>query len=1187
MDARPLSGLIHLILTEKFNEYPTKFMDSKSDLCEWNPVKNLLCFAQDVFNCDSCRLFPISRSGIKQYDGSFPTILAKIKELLEGDYSDKLFETAISFSSSIVCATSDDMLANFPVLLAITKQHFKLYLPFLSWVLFLERNFVVNVVDMESEMFSSGLKMIERVISSYSGSNPPLANRTGVLQFPGMEDLLDSSEPASSAALFLYNAPFCALFPAIMSIGNVKSKFSRKVDILHSNTMLKLLQVKISEASLDDSISFLRIVLFWTNQMMASLRTCQTESSSGAGTSNILEVLFQICVSLVIYILDHILLAIADTAGLKSSRTSSVTRYFQDVIDIIFQHPIMTFSLPEPLCFSILGNNVQDVLSSTEKFHPVDCNILQLLRTVFSFVLSAGKLCNFSSGIHDVCPGLELSAPRNLVEDLVGKFKLSILKRDVELLLPRFYILYFLMQFISPFELLEVMDWMYGRLEGSVSGNTSSFTSAAASVGLYIVDGAFGMIFSYLQQSVNSEFNWFWNRRARTFDVCILLNLYHKTLEFGLSFSLQCADKCLLKIVTAAYGQRFTKPDPDLFPLCTELSRMITNSPIQLLEYCICSPSKIKTKILLQLVEVSPVHMNLFGKIFLDILNNDFSDLVLLKKDGALSPKSNATNKHSKCSFSNDDIMLLLPVALSYLQFIVHKYGKQEKLIRIIAKFYSVMLFDGFSNWKAYIAGDIFQEEYDDLVLTSPEDFHKFCSSSLLGKAITMLRYSLSLRERGTKEERLLGIFDSVYSDRSLFDTHTPGLKNLGSCSYKESLKILDAIAAKISFTKLLLFPVESLTQSSVVQANGKSKEMMMDMESCILDRAKRFMGILVDALDDIIRKNPLKVDSTNASCITDCYPVFRFLEHCILCNIVQLSMDIQIYLRESPTVPFLEQFISSSLLHRFGDPFTLRAIRCILVALSEAKFSSTEILDQLFRNPKFVPTIARSYTCSDSSAFISCGSLLQPIPSILKSLDISLMDQTSRDNKGTSEVSLELQFNNYSSEEIKLEVIKLLRVLYHLKRQQKNFGPGKGNVMNSRELLSLLLSGYGATTTVIDLEISHLMQEIETTEGSYCGSIADMDFLWGGSAMKFSHELTLDGLASSNMEADSTVIEQRRKMFFRENIPVDSKLSVMTVLHFCNDTSSRTAPLLLKRLLEDKFVGYSEVCLPQFMFIL
>ncbi|KAJ4981116.1 hypothetical protein NE237_031953 [Protea cynaroides] len=51
---------------------------------------------------------------------------------------------------------------------------------------------------------------------------------------------------------------------------------------------------------------------------------------------------------------------------------------------------------------------------------------------------------------------------------------------------------------------------------------------------------------------------------------------------------------------------------------------------------------------------------------------------------------------------------------------------------------------------------------------------------------------------------------------------------------------------------------------------------------------------------------------------------------------------------------------------------------------------------------------------------------------------------------------------------------------------------------MKSRELLSMLLSCYKATRSEVDFESFNLMSGIESIKGSDCGSIAEVDYLWG-----------------------------------------------------------------------------------------
>uniref|UniRef100_N1QWF2 Nucleolar pre-ribosomal-associated protein 1 N-terminal domain-containing protein n=1 Tax=Aegilops tauschii TaxID=37682 RepID=N1QWF2_AEGTA len=140
------------------------------------------------------------------------------------------------------------------------------------------------------------------------------------------------------------------------------------------------------------------------------------------------------------------------------------------------------------------------------------------------------------------------------------------------------------------------------------------------------------------------------------------------------------------------------------------------------------------------------------------------------------------------------------------------------------------------------------------------------------------------------------------------------------------------------------------------------------------------------------------------------------------------------------------------------------------------------EILELILGHSHFLSSITCSEVSEYSAAFNATGSLLQPAPGILKSVD-SLFTKKS-------------EFHICIAEKRKIEMIRLLRILYDIKSRQ---------------------------------------QKIHKTE---------------------------------NTESNS----RRRAALFRENIPIDSKLCVMTVLQFCYKRSSRTSVFSLEQLRQDKF---------------
>ncbi|XP_073099472.1 uncharacterized protein [Elaeis guineensis] len=1165
VDMKTLPGLINLVLTEKFIDHISVANDSKSSLCEWRPMKNLLCFARSILHQQSCSFFSVSEGAPEGHGNSFFLVLAKIKEFLHQGNAGGLAGMAVAFSSSILCASPEDILKNFPFLLTIVRQHFRSHIPFLSLVLFSEQKFLAKVSNLWPDMFISGLEMIEGSDRNDCGADNGHSIHSNECVSSVTRKHLDSKESAASAfCLFLRHAPFYALFSAFLSFESWQK---------HSTRMLDLLRAKIAEGTFDDLITYLRYALFWSYQILSSYK---------AKPSDNLGELCAICFPLIDYIFDRIVVLASDPAKFQTEKTSCITKYVQDVVDLIFHHPVVSLFVSQPLCCSReradenLGDGEEAFLNSLKQnFHPMNNLMLQFLIKVFEFLLALEYQNGYASKVHDPFTESVLEDPKLLVQKVVllfrEKFDLCVEKRDLEPLMPIYNIFHAFMHFISPFELLELVFWMFSKLENEVSGCTSVLKSAAI-LCLYIANGSLSTLCNLLQQpKLQSESHLFWEKKVKSFNTAIVQRVFYKILDFAISFNVESADIFLFSVVNAVYIQRVAKPHPTLLPLYMLLPRMIINSPVKFLLHCLYPTSKIKAKTLFRLIEVSPMHMRLFGKIFLGILGKDLTVLDVLNVDGASASWVKVTDMDCNNILSEDDFVLLLPAALSYLLSSLCKYNKQDiKLFRSIPTFYFRILIDGFSNWKSYVSGRNFQEEYDEFSLTSMEDFHNLFNSSLLGKAITMLHYFFIINGNSVGKKQRLKIFDDIYSHSS--DLLDCDFKAFSTCSYKESLKMINEISAKIALTRLLLFPPESLMQISGIEI-GLGK-MTVEWESERMNSAKlRFMSILVRTLDRIVRGFPQNMESTATYCSADSCRVFRFLEHSILRNIIQLSVKIETYLIQLPSIPFLKLFIRSCLLNRFEDHVTLKAIRCILAALSEGNFSSTEILDLLLGHSQFVSTILCTDATLDSSAFAPSGTF----PSILKSVDIVCIDQNTQKGRVTCDRLSKLKNDNCSREKRRLELIKLLRVLYHFRNRENNTGLVKVDGMDSRELIFLLLSAYGATLSETDLEILHLMHEIESLEGSEYDTIAEMDYMWGTSALKFKKELTADKLASLNKIVDCGTTEEQRRMLFRENIPVDTNLCMKTVLHFCYDRSSQAAPVSLKKLLDDNFVNTTE----------
>ncbi|XP_010267868.1 PREDICTED: uncharacterized protein LOC104604974, partial [Nelumbo nucifera] len=1119
------SALIDLVLTERFDNRCPMDDDSGKFLCEWRPLKNLLFFAHSISHQQACNGFSSSQKFINADGSSFIKALGEVKRILRSESHGGL-GVARAFSSSLICTAPDNIVENFPSVIVIL-QHFGVPQSFLSSMFFLERDLLANVADVWPHILLSGLEMVRAMMgSNYKDDNTYLTSDiTNVSSGEGLLSCVDfdSIESASAAfSSFLKDVPFYMLFPAILTIGN--SCF------LDMTRMQDLLLSKFSEESSDGSFASLRLLLFWVHQIQLSYRIRPLGE---------LEKLFGTCFVLIKHLLTRLLLVNPDIDGLETMT------YIPEIVETIFKHPAVTAFLSLPLCCNeelrdgSFGDSLEAFMSSSKhRVHPLDHHILDILTIVSEYLLNSCSSYNSMPEVNYTAKEQLIKSFNALAQQLVlvfkEKFDLCIGIKDFMPLVPTFYVFHALSHFMCPFELLELVEWIFCEVDQNDFTDCKDSKVAALSLGLYIADGAFVMLSSSADR-LNTNmltFHLFSEIDEGASKICLLEKIYSKVVELATCSELDCAYLCLLKAVNVVYKQNYIKPQAALLPISMAISRMILGSPMKMLSHCIYEMSSTKAKLLFVLTEVSPLHLSLFGEMFLHLLNKD------LPVNGDMRVSCNYT-------LSDEEFVMLLPVVFSYLNSIRFRNQYQEHF-ECILSLYSKILLVRFSNWKSYVSGDIFQEEYGELP-TSTEKFLKLVNSSLLGKAVQMLKYYFSISKDSMRLKKRLKLFDAICPrSGACGDFLDFDFTEINMSSLEQVLNFINKVVGKVSFSKLLLFPWEYQHQAVATETDGDPKEMPLGVGSNREDFERlRFMNILVNSWHKIVNQFPIVADDSEKSENTNCTKLFRHLESFVLGSIVELSKQMQNSLIKLHSIPFLKHFIRSTLLHRFQDPTTMEALHIVLSLLSEGKFSFGMAFNLLLAHSQFVSTILWSDSISESSGLSHAGILLRPISSILRTF-VSHTSESAIDGKSSSGAC-----DLYKK---KLGVIKLLRVLYHLKGHNHNSHSGKDVGMNSKELLSLLLSCYGATLSEVDLEIFNLMLEIESTEGSECGSIAEMDYLWGCSALKLRREQVLEKVLSSNNIVDCETVEERRRRQFRENIPINPKLCVTTVLHFPYD---------------------------------
>jgi len=183
-----------------------------------------------------------------------------------------------------------------------------------------------------------------------------------------------------------------------------------------------------------------------------------------------------------------------------------------------------------------------------------------------------------------------------------------------------------------------------------------------------------------------------------------------------------------------------------------------------------------------------------------------------------------------------------------------------------------------------------------------------------------------------------------------------------------------------------------------------------------------------------------------------------------------------------------------------------------------------------------------------------------KPISSFLRSLIVHSGDRKSE---------------RYEKCKEQLEVVKLLRLLFDLRAQQGSICEDELGV-NWRGLVSLLLPSYGATMSEIDLELYSILSRIESARGMDHSIIADLDYLWGSASLRMIKEHFSEHVLLDKNTADAE--EDCRRSQFRDNLPIDLRLLIRTILYFPYARNVSGKPLIFNSSPEDNIRHTVEV---------
>ncbi|EFH70229.1 hypothetical protein ARALYDRAFT_336756 [Arabidopsis lyrata subsp. lyrata] len=1101
VDSSGLSCLVQSVLSEVVD-------GSKDSLCEWRPLRMLLLFSQSLSDKKTFILHSRRTTSLLA-DTSFADSLDEIKGLVRRSISlDEIAGIVKAFSSALICATPESILENFASVMAISWDLYGTSFSFLQSIVFLEENFLGNLSKLSPDLFVRGLELTRsrNLREGIVDSEIDFADYSSVTE--AIKSKMEIRDIYSSAlSMFFEQAPFPVLLNEIMSMDiSCVPEFPRLAELL-----LQVWQPK------SDSIeSDIRLILFWLFQIRSSYKI---------QPASVLCRLSEICLRL----LKHLFSQISERGFVSGPSSDKLVAPFakwkHQVAQTVLCHPVVMALLESPLDCGTLPpvHNVKifsetSLTTSRLVICEIDQHILDLLVSICEHFLFDER--------HIVQEGdLRENKSSTVFKDLVqrllllfrDKFELCVGSQSYAPLLQPSQLIHALLRFISPFKILELARSMLSKIDEEELASPNS--SMIISLGLDIAGGAFEMLISYshLPAAKRGLYDLLWELKEENYDSILIEEVYSMACRFSTSFGLVSADTCLLKVGSSIFRGKHNR-HCNVHPLTVIISQIVGRTPKDLIIHYINQPSMTRAKILFYLVESSPLHLSVFGHSFFSMLSK--------QQDGS------------------DQFIMLPPAVLSYLASVYAKIETPCSRCLDITSLYSNKLTNGFHQWPSFLSGWIFEEKYEEILMSTTEDIDTMFNASLLGMAVRMFQCHFALNESPTKIDDLLKVFYSMFphasAGKEMFDYE---IKEMDAQSVHYMFNVAIRVVAKVEFSRICLFPEDSSICHFKSQAVSCARESFPEMGSC----RESLLNALVESWPCVVKRSDGYFKGNSERKQDKCWFLCKSLENFILRSIRKILKYMCEELINLDSLPFLEKLMKSVLLYRFEDSKTLKILRDIFSLLSRGKYSCTLYIQLLVSHSQFTPTIlSASHT----------GELLRPVSSILKHLSIP-----SPNSVGVGSCCLEAP--DYVKQ---LEIVKILRVLLSK--------CGKGSGINLKELRFLFLCSYGATMSEIDLELYKLMHDIELIEDEQRLNVSETDYLWGKAALKIREGLRFSQDAYYGGEAG--LVENLQQILFKENLWIDPKICAQTLLYF---PYQRTAEVSDNSYISDDPV--SEKCSP------
>ena len=594
------------------------------------------------------------------------------------------------------------------------------------------------------------------------------------------------------------------------------------------------------------------------------------------------------------------------------------------------------------------------------------------------------------------------------------------------------------------------------------------------------------------------------NVRAVTQD--LVLQIFRFVVKEALRSHSEEGDLCLLSALQTPIFFGVSS-----FANSSQFSHLVSLTPIEVLRYCVQQPSILRSKIARILVEASTVHRGEFGNLLIKEPTDSGKKLQTLNVASKFLQDQELLQEQSSDFFilSDNDLLLLLPAVEVFL---AKSYSRPATEVVIsVASVYLKVLRKQFKSWNDFV--DKFPI-LTDISLSISEvlkgaknitgDF-KF-AGSFWWEVVKTFKHCLQICPLTTKESMSLLRKLLPKNELPLADLSIDILKGpeSGICN------VLLEVYGKVAVVKQILLNMQAQGDKSdtlLVSEDGKKKSQAGNI-------IVRFAANLVSALGTLFKlTTEMEMNPTTSFSVSGAPDVAKLLEEYLQVELLEVVDTLTAnQFAEPEIVAVFQTFAKTCLRYKFGKvcgmkvlcAFALHLLTCnskIDEFSVQVQDVATCVLDLLLAHSQFVPYLFSTHTLSKSlplnlGRHAGKGTVLSSLPSILSLIGspvVRPLENNSISEKiATSTETLKSPIvdskDNKPADDLEGEIlilVKLLRLLFQLKMHlNEDISLPSEDLVMLEDLLSMLLASYGATTSIVDLEILALMRQLELYGG-------------------------------------------------------------------------------------------------------